>query len=66
MSGIVGSGFWLVAHGGVGGLVVEVGLTVGILFVFVAVWVRERRASKHGEADETARNDSLFRDEEKK
>lgn len=33
------------AHGGVGGAVVELLLVVAILAVFLAVWLRERRAS---------------------
>lgn len=34
----------LLAHGGVGGAVVEIALTLTILLVFVAVWRRERKA----------------------
>jgi hypothetical protein len=34
----------LVAHGGVGGAIVEGLLVVGIIAIFVAVWLRERRA----------------------
>lgn len=34
----------LVAHGGTAGAFVEVLLVLGILFIFVAVWLRERRA----------------------
>ncbi len=37
------------AHGGVGGAIVEVLLVVTILAVFVAVWLRERRASGNDE-----------------
>jgi len=37
------------AHGGVGGAIVEVLLVVTILAVFVAVWLRERRASRNDE-----------------
>jgi hypothetical protein len=33
-----------VAHGGVGGAIVESLLVLGIAAVFVAVWLRERRA----------------------
>jgi hypothetical protein len=36
----------VVAHGGVGGLIVEVGLVVTILGLFLAVWLRERRAGR--------------------
>ena len=45
----------LVAHGGVGGAIVETLLVVGIAAVFVAVWLRERRASRttDDEGDET-------------
>jgi len=35
----------LVAHGGVGGAIVEVLLIVGIAAFFFAVWLRERRRS---------------------
>ena len=62
MSGVVGwSAF--VAHGGVGGVVVEVGLVVGILFIFGAMFLRERRATKRGEIDEShERDEKLFRE----
>ena len=33
----------LVAHGGVGGAIVETLLVVGVAAVFFAVWLRERR-----------------------
>ena len=36
----------LIAHGGVGGAIVESLLVVGIAAVFVAVWLRERRATR--------------------
>lgn len=36
----------ILAHGGTAGVVVEAGLVFGILFIFVAVWLRERRASE--------------------
>ena len=36
----------LVAHGGLGGAVVEGLLVVAILAVFAAVWLRERRAGR--------------------
>ncbi len=39
----------LVAHGGVAGAVVELVLVVGLLAVFLAVYLRERRAN--GEDD---------------
>ena len=42
----------LVAHGGVGGAIVEVLLVVTILAVFVAVWLRERRAGRGGDEDQ--------------
>jgi hypothetical protein len=41
------------AHGGVGGLIVEGGLVVAVLGVFVVVWLRERRASRSRNEDET-------------
>jgi hypothetical protein len=34
----------LLAHGGVGGAIVEVALVLTILVVFLAVWRRERAA----------------------
>lgn len=34
----------LVAHGGTAGAIVEAALLVAVTGVFVAVWVRERRA----------------------
>ncbi len=33
----------LVAHGGVGGAIVEALLVVGIAALFFAIWLRERR-----------------------
>jgi len=36
----------LLAHGGVGGAVVEALLAAGILAIFLAVWLRERRAGR--------------------
>jgi hypothetical protein len=43
------AGLGLVAHGGVGGAIVESLVVVAIASVFVAVWVRERRARReHG------------------
>jgi hypothetical protein len=35
-----------VAHGGVAGAVIEFALVLGVVAVFVAVWLRERRASR--------------------
>jgi hypothetical protein len=35
-----------VAHGGVGGAIVEALLFVAILALFLAVWLRERRARR--------------------
>ncbi len=34
----------LVAHGGVGGAIVETLLVVGVAAFFFAIWLRERRA----------------------
>ncbi len=34
----------LLAHGGVGGAIVESLLAIGIALVFVSLWLRERRA----------------------
>ena len=42
----------LVAHGGVGGAIVEALLVVGIAAVFIAVWLRERRANRAGDRDQ--------------
>jgi hypothetical protein len=36
----------LIAHGGVGGLIVEGLLTLTVVAVFAAVWLRERRAGR--------------------
>ena len=36
----------MIAHGGVGGLVVEGLLAATVLGVFVAVWLRARRAGR--------------------
>jgi hypothetical protein len=33
----------LVAHGGVGGAIVELLLALTVMAIFVAVWLRERR-----------------------
>ena len=43
----------LVAHGGVGGAIVETLLAVGIAALFVAVWLRERRASRAADRDQS-------------
>ncbi len=44
----------LVAHGGVGGAIVEALLALSIAGVFLAVYLRERRASRsRDENDET-------------
>jgi hypothetical protein len=37
---------WLVAHGGVGGAIVETLLVISIAAIFFAVWLRERRAGR--------------------
>ena len=42
----------MVAHGGVGGAIVEGLLVVTIAAVFVAVWQRERRASRAHDEDQ--------------
>jgi hypothetical protein len=36
----------LVAHGGTGGAIAEVLLVVSIAAIFLAVWLRERRAGR--------------------
>ena len=36
----------LLAHGGVAGAVIELALVLGVVAVFVAVWLRERRAGR--------------------
>jgi hypothetical protein len=36
----------VIAHGGVGGLIVEGLLAATVLGVFAAVWLRERRAGR--------------------
>jgi hypothetical protein len=35
-----------VAHGGLGGAIVETLLVVGVAAFFVAIWLRERRAGR--------------------
>ena len=42
----------LIAHGGVGGAIVESLLAVSVAAVFVAVWLRERRASRAPDRDQ--------------
>jgi hypothetical protein len=37
----------LLAHGGVGGAIVETMLVVTVAAVFIAIWLRERRARSH-------------------
>jgi hypothetical protein len=41
-----------VAHGGVAGAIVEALLAGGVAAVFLAVWLRERRASRAAERDQ--------------
>ena len=36
----------LLAHGGVGGVIVETLLTLGVAALFLAVWLRERRGRR--------------------
>ena len=42
----------LIAHGGVGGLIVESLLALTVVAVFAAVWLRERRAGRSHSEDE--------------
>ena len=42
----------LIAHGGVGGAIVEALLVVSILAIFLAVWLRERRAGRDEPTDQ--------------
>jgi hypothetical protein len=42
----------LVAHGGVGGAIIESLTVLTILGIFVAVWLRERRAGRTDDEDE--------------
>ena len=42
----------LVAHGGTGGAIVEALLVVTILAIFVAVYLRERRAGRADDRDQ--------------
>jgi hypothetical protein len=48
----VGALAGLVAHGGVAGAIVEALLAIGIAALFVAVWLRERRASRSDDRDQ--------------
>jgi hypothetical protein len=45
----------LVAHGGVGGAIVEALLAVGIAAIFFAVWLRERRGGSTRDDDKPPR-----------
>jgi hypothetical protein len=45
----------LIAHGGVGGAIVEALLAITILALFAAVWLRERRAREPDDGDDEAR-----------
>jgi hypothetical protein len=45
------SGLALVAHGGLGGAIVESLLVVAVVSVFGAVWIRERRARREHSHD---------------
>jgi hypothetical protein len=36
----------LIAHGGIGGAIVETLIVLGVVAVFFAVWLRERRTRK--------------------
>jgi hypothetical protein len=42
----------VVAHGGVGGAIVETLLAVSIAGIFFAVWLRERRAGRSDDEDQ--------------
>lgn len=56
----------ILAHGGTGGAVVETMLVLGVLFIFGAVWIRERRMRDSDEeiGDGAQADELLFRDEE--
>jgi hypothetical protein len=43
----------LVAHGGVGGAIVEALLVISIAAIFFAVWLRERRAGRSRNDDQS-------------
>ena len=47
------AGIALLAHGGVGGAVVELLLVVGLLAVFLTIYLRERRARRDDDPDLT-------------
>jgi len=42
----------LVAHGGVAGAIIEALLAISVAAVFLAVWLRERRASRSDDQDQ--------------
>ena len=42
----------MIAHGGVGGAIVEALLALSIAGVFLAVWLRERRARRSDDQDQ--------------
>ena len=42
----------MIAHGGVGGAIVEALLALSIAAVFVAVWLRERRGRRSHDQDD--------------
>jgi hypothetical protein len=42
----------LVAHGGVGGAIVETLLAVSVAAIFLAVYLRERRSREHDSEDD--------------
>lgn len=37
----------MVAHGGLGGAIVESALVIAVAVLFIAVWLRERRSRSH-------------------
>jgi hypothetical protein len=46
------AGLALLAHGGVGGAIVEAMVALSVLGLFLAVYLRERRAGRSHEEDE--------------
>jgi hypothetical protein len=42
----------VIAHGGVGGLIVESLVALTVVAVFAAVWLRERRAGRSRDGDD--------------
>jgi len=52
----------LLAHGGTGGLIVELTLVVGLLVVVFAVWRSERRARRDDHDENWTRFKSHFDD----